>query len=761
MSEEIEYLFAYDGSGSTGNCDFYHHIAQNEIEPVLNGKKSKRVLWDTMCRMLHKDELKLINTRKGGFGGTSPVCVAELIKKLNFHGTLIFQTDGQVGLNCVSKCNNILKDWKFEKVIVYLIDTGSKIEESCSISFTRNSPHIIKIYEKNNNEYRVKILETIKEKYLLLEKIEEITTIEDFLEKIPELEKILISVNMGLEKNPVLHEKFTKLKNNLIKIKSENKKILSVDDFMEEPNVTNLQKVWFDYYKDPNEWSIYIDKFISWCNGGLLNVFDRSMANRELKKEITIAVKSETAEIIEDVEVSDLKIVCPITLENSSNIIILLKRGDRSIFKDLDKNFVNSLINNPLCGLHNEFITKFIKSVADCVCSIEAYKQLVEYNLENNSPMTREFIEGGICLGCDMSHVKATNSSIRHVFLGGKSLGNIDLWFAVFYFIVNRGDIPHLTEFLPMIKAHLIYRLEKSKTYMCLTGLNTYPTYKVSLKLSLYSVIFSSSFVINAKQEPLRIHLDYTDSIIELLKLVNIDIPCHLKKHIIRLKVFRYFMNELKKGNNLSNLVDALKFNAIETKKKWVLIDGSPTESQIFHVRILLPEICDSLENEEIYDIFKMCDRNKAESDIYIPFNFGSSKFTSTKIWHYDLQQPNIHISICINTCRPYSKVIHDGLEIEWLVKAKEIYGKNFMSITNLFGVFVVTNIKYPTKEEFLIYLSEYYSTRNYKTLPVCISQFIDEIFEDYKDILSYLEPNIFSERWINSKHNNVRLKME
>ena len=83
------------------------------------------------------------------------------------------------------------------------------------------------------------------------------------------------------------------------------------------------------------------------------------------------------------------------------------------------------------------------------------------------------------------------------------------------------------------------------------------------------------------------------------------------------------------------------------------------------------------------------------------------------------------------------------------------------MSITNLFGVFVVTNIKYPTKEEFLIYLSEYYSTRNYKTLPVCISQFIDEIFEDYKDILSYLEPNIFSERWINSKHNNVRLKME
>ena len=103
---------------------------------------------------------------------------------------------------------------------------------------------------------------------MLLENIENIKTIDEFVEKIPIFEKILIPVNMGLAINPILHQKFTKLKNKLISTKSTVKNDV-VSTFEAEPNINNLNKVWNEYYGVEDNWSRTIDKFISWCSGSL------------------------------------------------------------------------------------------------------------------------------------------------------------------------------------------------------------------------------------------------------------------------------------------------------------------------------------------------------------------------------------------------------------------------------------------------------------------------------------------------------------
>ena len=77
------------------------------------------------------------------------------------------------------------------------------------------------------------------------------------------------------------------------------------------------------------------------------------------------------------------------------------------------------------------------------------------------------------------------------------------------------------------------------------------------------------------------------------------------------------------------------------------------------------------------------------------------------------------------------------------------------------FSNYIFQKQKYPTKSEFLNYLFLYHHTRNIKTLPLCINQFIDEVFNEYKNIISTISHSVFAERWQKSINKDVRMKME
>jgi hypothetical protein len=463
-----------------------------------------------MSRPKPKILLEYINKNRIGYGGTSPHVLVDMIKINNFHGTLILVSDGQIGSSEVRLCSEELKDWKFKEVFIYLISTGySQIAESVSCAFTRNSPHSIKIYDSNILDEKRSLTISVED-FKLVEEIENIKSVSEFVSKIDTLNNVLTSINMGTKGNSKIHTKLVNLKNKLIKEESNKSgDILSVSEFTEKPCLETLSKVWDEYYGSKSNWAKDIDRYISWCSGSLETVFDRS--NRENRSEVTSEPTPESVKILDEpVEQSEdsrrkYSIQCPISLEDSSNLIILLRKKDKSVLNDLDVNIRDSLINCPLNALRNETVITYLKNIVDNVISIETYKELVEHGISDKSPLTREDIIGGICLGCDMSHVNATNASIRHSLTSGKSLGNADIWYAVIYLLVERGVINHLSECLPMMRDHMIYRMKNCKSFMSMSGLPTYPTYKVSLGLALYASVCAtacdSSFIQNPKNE--------------------------------------------------------------------------------------------------------------------------------------------------------------------------------------------------------------------------------------------------------------------
>ena len=777
QNEYDEYLIGYDCSGSTGigfygsdsYVNFYHKKTQDIENNILNDKINvTRIRWDHCITKITKLDLEEINKKKIGFGGTNPEVLVDYIIQNKFHGIFILISDGDISNTIVKKCSDKLSEWKFKKVLVYLIGTGGNIEESISCAFVRNSPHLIMIYNSNGELNNGLFVNITPESFTILDKIEYINNENEFLEYVPDLDNLLISINMGTSGNPKIRDNLIKLKNRIIKNKSNNVgEISEISDLILNPNLDNLARVWnLYYYGSSNIWEKTIDKYISWCSGYLLNTFNRNNinVNREYNAIVTPPEPPQIIELLADNENSIFS-ECPILLADSCNLIILIRKND-SLFDYLkdNKDIKESLINCPLNALNNQDVLIYIKGMIDNIISIEAYKELIEYGISEKSPLTKEEIIGGICLGSHDSHVKFSNSVMRKALTNNKCLGNIDLWFAVIYLMVNKNFVPHLSDYLSNIREHMIYRLEKNTTYMCLSGLPTYPTYRVPLKIALWSILSSSAVARGTKQEPIRLHLLYASDILHLLCISDLVVSEGIEKYINRLQCLRFLLNKKKKGgkDEIENIVNALQYNFVQLSNgRFIFIDGIPTGIHINIAKRKLPYICNLLSSEDIIYINRICDVNKSESDI--PYNI-NTKPTDVIIglnnWEYKSEMPYNKVIICEATCRPYYYV--DGGSKKWIEKAKEIYGEGeLIPMNKIFGNYICKNKKYPEKQEFLVYLSKHFERRNKKTLPICINQFLNELYEEYKEIIEKISVEDFITRWKNSSEIKKRIKME
>ena len=675
-------------------------------------------------------------------------------------------TDGDIGIDCVKRCSELLKEWKFEKVYVYLIKTYSYVQESISCAFVRNSPHVIEIYN-DDGTLRQDVVEIDAESFALLDTIDTISDEAGFMTLVKELDNLLMSINMGTSGNSTIKTSLVILKNRIISSKSNNTEGISeLSDIKTTPNPENLGRVWNLYYfGGTSSWEKTLDKYFSWCSGSLGSSFDRKTINREQQKLVTPPPAPEIVELVQkDDKDKPHAFECPVSLDDSDNPVILVKTG--SLFKFLgdNKGLKEALTNCPLDALNNPIVLEYMKGLLDNVISMETYKELIEHGMSDKSPLTREDIMGCICLGSHDSHVKFTNSVLRQCLTNGKRLGNVDLWFAVIYIMIaEKRLVPHLEEYVPYMREHMIYRLETSTTYMCLSGLPTYPTYRMPLKIALWSVLSASAVTDNPKHEPIRLHLSYASAILYLIGLVGLLVPEGVTAYITRLECLRWLLNEKKKGDRetIENIVKALGHNFILLPNgRYVFIDGTPTEQQIMSIKMKLPGMFDLLSAKEILYLNSICDTNKTESGIdYHMRKKPEGIKMGAKMWEYGTKVPYSKVDICEETCRPYYYV---GGGRHWIEKAREVYGKgDFISITNIFGNYVSKQIRYPSKDEFLEYLSEYFKRREKDTLPVCITQFVYEVFEEYKEIMGKVLPEDFKKRWRASSAIANRLVME
>jgi len=776
--------FAFDISGSTGGHIHYFTIIRNlyykyyDMSDVFEGYI--RILkWDHNCVEIDKKKFDLIMLLKTGEGGTCPVAIVDFIK--NFHGTLVFISDGEISAPDSSNFSaKILENnCKFKEVFIHLIKNYGTINESVSCALTRDSDVEIFRYEDKHN---IANFNNIKIDFGVLNELDTINSVEEFVSKSKLLKDALITKNMGTDGNEILKKKVVDLKNRLVRGISKNNKDESLNNLIKSvcddknPSIEYLQEVFDKYYNPKNDmkqWQKELDSMISWCSGVLKTVFDRNaietainnVTNREQKAQATELLTVDKANDLPEDNTSipsDKFLTDVISLEDIDCMVLLIK-------DHIPMNFVidNDLINCPLSAIYNKDFIAYLKNSLDSYMSLDSFKILYDmrdYNVI--SPTTRAEIKGVICLGKDKSHVNVTNSILKHCLTNGKKLGNTDLWFASIYLIIKNGNIPHMTDCLPYMEQHLLYRMNNSKTYMTLSGLPTYPVYSVPLIVALWSCINATCFTTDPKSDPLRLHLQYSEDIIELLKLVDITTSEQLIQHIKRTKVMRKLLYECKKGkkDKLKNLEHALIFNSIKVEDTWIHIDGTISQEQIGNIISELSEIyneCSYLSRNELLHIISLCSRScsRSESDVQLLYDMNIADYKISKIqnWKYDENTPSVINNICIQTCRPY---YYENWENDYKVK----YGHtNFISINRQFGEYICNYTKYPTKNEFLMYLYKCISIKSSPplTLPICVEQFIDEVFEEYKNIIKYIKPEEFVKRWTNSVSKDKRIEIQ
>ncbi|MFM7856568.1 MAG: hypothetical protein ACKO96_32755 [Flammeovirgaceae bacterium] len=123
------------------------------------------------------------------------------------------------------------------------------------------------------------------------------------------------------------------------------------------------------------------------------------------------------------------------------------------------------------------------------------------------NPFTQNRLLGAIPLGKHKSHVTVGNNTIAKLISGGKVMGNLNLYFAVIWILVNEDKIEYLQPIKNNIDEHLLYRLTTSNTMASLCGLSQFVSTQVSTDIAIWYCLNSAYFNFPTEKDTFRFHL--------------------------------------------------------------------------------------------------------------------------------------------------------------------------------------------------------------------------------------------------------------
>lgn len=123
------------------------------------------------------------------------------------------------------------------------------------------------------------------------------------------------------------------------------------------------------------------------------------------------------------------------------------------------------------------------------------------------NPFTQKKILGAIPLGCHHSHVKVGNYTLAQMLTGGKILGNLNMYYAVVWYLIKEGNIQYLKDIQKNAEEHLLFRLNNSRTMVSLCGLAQFVTTEVTSDVAIWYCVNSGYFNQPTDRDTFRYHL--------------------------------------------------------------------------------------------------------------------------------------------------------------------------------------------------------------------------------------------------------------
>jgi len=756
-------LVAYDYSGSTEGSDFYHDTVQKILKCY---DTYDVVLWDHNYTVSSKEGLARINRQRDGRGGTQPINVAQYCFRKEYTGDVILITDGQILERDVKNLDDYLEKHGLgiSHIDCYLIQTCSsdKLDATVIAPFIRRYTNAVYLFNKGDNEPTT-LATGGKPMEEFIEELRAIKTIATFEQKFDELFSEVVSKLLGMPSDLRVKDELLNLRQRLInEIKQvpEGFDMKRLEKALADKNVPELLKLTSDLFniyteKYPSqEWPGKIFHLLRMCTGNLSSVFSLSAltsrynADRVRRADIVQSFEIADVDIIEDGEKS---FICPVSYEAENDVVILVRKLDKPLIDGLDNDTLNPLISNPLQALNNEEFLKKMISAIDHPISLRTMREAEASGAPIKvSPFTRAEVIGGLCLGADENHSKVTRYIISKIISGGKRVGNPDLWFAVYLYLVETGRIPFLNEVLPQMREHMRFLLLNHKGTLTMTSVPFFPITTVPLGISCWFSLnaISAGIPEGYAFNLIKPHSGYLSILRMLNDLQGLKSDQNAEK-FLRLSDAFIKIYHWAKHNEVENLSYVIKlgFNTIKvnlnniTNKNFgwvplfVPIDGNePTEENrkdaLAHLpqcfSLLTPAECRAAaRTAEMFNPNKMT-RNLMSEDI-------PASSWSYKTKHFDIPE----VPICPVTLRPYTK--NGQTKEDWRAASERIFGKleDQIHIHYLYLNYVEKYNEFPTKDDFLVFVFHRFIPKTKFSLPMQTQDFIDCVFSGYEKVFA------------------------
>ncbi len=123
------------------------------------------------------------------------------------------------------------------------------------------------------------------------------------------------------------------------------------------------------------------------------------------------------------------------------------------------------------------------------------------------NPFTQNRLLGSIPLGTHKSHITVGNHTIAKMVAGGKVMGNLNMYMAVIWIIVNEKEIEYLQPIKANIEEHLTFRLKTTKTMASMCGLSQFVSTQVDTDIALWYCASSGYLNNPVEKDTFRFHL--------------------------------------------------------------------------------------------------------------------------------------------------------------------------------------------------------------------------------------------------------------
>lgn len=741
--EKDSYALFVDNSGSVGGSLNYWGTVDRIITTYAKDI-SHYYLWNSNCGLVTLKDMEKSIATKQGTGGTSPEFVATEIVNKRFKN-IILVTDGEVGDHSVKTCDETFdkaakNEFKIHKSICYIISSGSgQVNMSVTCPFSRSFDS--QVFTKRKDEELKALVQYTAEDYKILDTLEEIT-MENFEAKYDMIEGLIIALNMGKEGNIPLKNQLVSMKNRLVKelAKSKSKE----DDYstqirahLEEKNFKGAIEVAAlmskAYFSDDMTTDLEkkISHLINLC-GDLRGKYDIGQIKSNKMATAMVAKSGELDKTVEIQDLSKTPIECPIILDEDVPQILIDEC--EPFLLGVEKNIVDDIAACPLRILNYPEIKAKFKAAISTYTGTKYCDKLLK------NPFTQNRLLGAIPLGTHKSHVTVGNYTIAKLVSGGKILGNLNMYYAVIWYLISEGEIEYLNPIKENATEHLLYRLRNSQTFAGMCGLSQFVTTLVSTDVAVWYCVNSGYLNQPTDRDTFRFHFYNIEPMIKMVRALGYPIDDGLKGHLYRTKALLNLLSKFKKLSTNEKksfkllfkglyqkgfFIDSTKvserFKECEVCTDFIPVDGEATEEQIKLIRERLPKYCNGLTNEEIYHISTLLDAQKSASDIFLDYNIQVPALPKAQVnWCYGVnQEDKSYVEFNPKTLRPFYRVKGE----KWDECAKKTF--NVADINELFkGCKYIENyvIKYEKLPEvielILFYYNRYVEAGKKETLP-------------------------------------------